>query len=65
MYANPQRCPAIFFINTPQGEVQLLTSRQEIVVSADALPASTNAAVTAAWTRTALEKQLPVPQALR
>jgi len=66
VYANLQRCPAINLINLDQPEPLLLLARQEeLTIERDALAASKEADVTAAWIQRVVNKDLPVPESLR
>jgi len=66
VYANLQRCPAINLINLDQPEpLQLLARQEELTIERDALAASKEADVTAAWIQRVVNKDLPVPESLR
>lgn len=66
VYANPQRCPAINLITPHQPEPLLLQPREdEPAAEGEELPSAKDAEVTAGWTQRVLNKDLPVPQALR
>ncbi|WP_437608278.1 DNA-binding protein YbiB [Erwinia sp. V71] len=66
VYANPQRCPAINLITPQQAEPEQLLARQdESVLQGEALPSAKEAEVTAGWIQRVLNKDVPVPQALR
>ncbi|MEG3129906.1 DNA-binding protein YbiB [Pantoea cypripedii] len=63
VYASPQRCPAINYIQGAGGEAEVWIDRQpECEVE---LPASKSASDTADWTRAVLAGERAVPQALR
>ncbi|MDO6409392.1 DNA-binding protein YbiB [Pantoea phytobeneficialis] len=63
VYANPQRCPAISYIQGANAEAEEWVARQpEWEV---ALPESKNALDTATWIRAVLAGERAVPQALR
>lgn len=63
VYANPLRCPAMSLIDGAGAQPQELVARQP--EAACDLPASKEAAVTAAWIQQVLDKARPVPQSLR
>ncbi|WJV55380.1 DNA-binding protein YbiB [Pectobacteriaceae bacterium CE90] len=62
VYAHPERCPEIHFIHQQQ---QVLQLRQDIVVAADALPATKDAETTARWTAQCLAGEQAIPLAIR
>ncbi|MDE1185301.1 MAG: DNA-binding protein YbiB [Pantoea sp.] len=63
VYASPQRCPAINYIQGAGGESEVWIDRQpECEVE---LPASKSASDTAGWIRAVLAGERAVPQALR
>ncbi|WP_428945660.1 DNA-binding protein YbiB [Pantoea sp. FN060301] len=64
VYANPQRCPSVTLIAGDAPEV-LLARQEESGIGRDDLPQGKEAETTAAWTRRCLNKEVPVPQALR
>lgn len=66
VYANPQRCPAMNLITPQQPEPWLLQPREdEPAAEGEVLPSAKDADVTAGWIQRVLNKDLPVPQALR
>ena len=66
VYANPQRCPAINLITPQQPEPLLLQPREDHpAAEGEVLPSAKDADVTAGWIQRVLNKDLPVPHALR
>ncbi len=66
VYASPQRCPAINLITPQQPQPLLLQPREdEPAAEGEELPSAKDAEVTAGWIQRVLNKDLPVPQALR
>ncbi|MBP2859306.1 DNA-binding protein YbiB [Dickeya oryzae] len=63
VYANPQRCPEMYFIHEQRND--LLQVRQDIAVDRSALPADKDAVTTARWTQACLAGEQPIPQAIR
>ena len=63
VYANPQRGPALYWINSQLNQPEQLTERlPEQPVD---LPPSKTAEDTARWIKAVLERNIPVPRALR
>lgn len=64
VYANPQRCPSVTLIAGDAAEV-LLSRQEESGIARDQLPPGKEAEITAAWITRCLNREVPVPQALR
>ncbi|WP_034944944.1 DNA-binding protein YbiB [Erwinia oleae] len=65
VYASPQRCPAISLIAGGEEPQVLLARQEERALAHDALPAAKDADTTADWTTRCLNREVPVPHALR